>query len=101
MKGRVNSADTPQEPEDGRIRSAADRQITAILGKRLSQHGEGHFPCTGKGAFPTAGRLLSQWLAFVIPNTSSCHSEHREESREGKEKKFFAYALNDILMVNC
>ena len=28
------------------------------------------------------------------------HSEHREESRGGKEKKFFAYALNDKLMVN-
>ena len=30
-----------------------------------------------------------------------CHSEHSEESRPGKGKRFFAYALNDKLIVNC
>ena len=37
---------------------------------------------------------------FVIPNTSSCHSERSEESRPGKEKRFIADALNDKVIVN-
>ncbi|WP_455162429.1 hypothetical protein, partial [Tannerella forsythia] len=35
-----------------------------------------------------------QWLIVMPgtrnPNATLCHSEHREESREGKEKRFFA-----------
>ena len=40
-------------------------------------------------------RKSTQITAFVIPNTSSCHSERSEESHPGKERRFFAYALND------
>ena len=29
------------------------------------------------------------------PNATLCHSERSEESRPGKGKRFFAYALND------
>ena len=47
------------------------------------------------------GRESTQITVFVIPNTSSCHSERSEESRPKKEKRFFAYALNDKLMVDC
>ena len=46
------------------------------------------------------GRESTQITVFVIPNTSSCHSEHSEESRPGKEK-IHRFALNDKLMVNC
>ena len=45
------------------------------------------------------GRESTQITVFVIPNTSSCHSEHSEESRPGKEK-IHRFALNDKLMVN-
>ncbi|WP_315265061.1 hypothetical protein, partial [Tannerella forsythia] len=31
---------------------------------------------------------------FVIPNTSSCHSEHSEESR-GEKEEIHRFALND------
>ncbi len=41
------------------------------------------------------GRESTQITAFVIPDTSSCHSERSEESHPGKERRFFAYALND------
>ena len=41
------------------------------------------------------GRESTQITVFVIPNTSSCHSERSEESHPGKERRFFAYALND------
>ena len=41
------------------------------------------------------GREWTQITVFVIPNTPLCHSEHREESRPGKGKRFFAHALND------
>ena len=47
------------------------------------------------------GRESTQITVFVIPNTSSCHSERSEESRGVKEKRFIADALNDKLMVNC
>ncbi|SCQ18242.1 hypothetical protein TFUB4_00346 [Tannerella forsythia] len=32
----------------------------------------------------------TQITPFVIPNASSCHSEHSEESHPGKGKRFFA-----------
>jgi len=46
------------------------------------------------------GRESTQITVFVIPNTSSCHSERREESRPKKEK-IHRFALNDKLMVDC
>ena len=36
------------------------------------------------------GRKLTQITVFVIPNATFCHSEHSEESRPEKEKRFFA-----------
>ena len=39
-------------------------------------------------------RKFRKW-AQMDANTLLCHSEHSEESRPGKGKRFFAYALND------
>ena len=39
-------------------------------------------------------RKFRKW-AQMDANTPLCHSEHSEESRPGKGKRFFAYALND------
>ena len=35
------------------------------------------------------------------PNATLCHSERSEESHGEEGRGFFAYALNDKLIVNC
>ena len=39
-------------------------------------------------------RKFRKWVQMDA-NTPLCHSEHSEESRPGKGKRFIAYALND------
>ncbi|MGP1462498.1 hypothetical protein [Tannerella sp.] len=72
-----------------------------MAGKVLSQWLERYFPNGWKGTFPVGQKTMSErkrrkrrkWTqitAFVVPNASSCRSERGEESRPGKEKRFFA-----------
>ena len=86
--------------------SAVSRQQTAFGVPCRGEPQCSPFFCVVQG-YPNAnfanGRESTQITVFVIPNTSSCHSEHSEESRGVgvKEKRFIADALNDKLMVNC
>ena len=82
--------------------SAVSRQQTAFGVPCRGEPQCSPFFCVVQG-YPNAnfanGRESTQITVFVIPNTSSCHSEHSEESRPKKEK-IHRFALNDKLIVN-
>ena len=106
FKGGKSEAKGGCYPFKGGECSAVSRQQTAFGVPCRGEPQCSPFFCVVQG-YPNAnfanGRESTQITVFVIPNTSSCHSEHSEESRGVgvKEKRFFAYALNDKLMVNC